>query len=135
MDLSREIIGHGIGNILSGLCGATQNYLVYSNSLLYIRCGGDSRISGVLLIIATIGLWVRGSFLIQYVPTLVVGSLIFHLGIDLMKESLYDTWYVGMHPLEYFTIVIIVGVMGIVGFTEGIMVGVLLACVFFGPLI
>jgi SulP family sulfate permease len=88
-------------------------------------------VSGILLILASIALWVRGSFLITFVPTLVVGSLIFHLGFDLMKESLYDTWSVGMHPLEYATIVVIVGVMGIVGFTEGIMVGVILACIFF----
>jgi sulfate permease, SulP family len=84
-----------------------------------------------MLVLATIGLWIKGTFLISYVPTVVVGSLIFHLGFDLMKESLYDTWSVGMHPLEYTTIVIIVGAMGVVGFTEGIMVGALLACVFF----
>ncbi|KAJ3254399.1 hypothetical protein HK103_007193 [Boothiomyces macroporosus] len=131
VDLSNEIIGHGLSNILSGLAGTTQNYLVYSNSLLYIRSGGDSTTSGVLLILMTIFLWVKGSFVIQYVPTIIVGALIFHLGVDLLKESVYDTWSVGMHPSEYFTIIIIVMVMGVVGFTEGIMVGILLACIFF----
>ncbi|KAJ3274174.1 hypothetical protein HDV01_003457 [Terramyces sp. JEL0728] len=131
VDLSNEIIGHGLSNILSGLAGTTQNYLVYSNSLLYIRSGGNSTTSGVILILMTIFLWVKGSFVIQYVPTIIVGALIFHLGVDLLKESVYDTWSVGMHPSEYFTIIIIVMVMGVVGFTEGIMVGILLACVFF----
>ncbi|KAI8900204.1 sulfate transporter family-domain-containing protein [Globomyces pollinis-pini] len=131
INLSKEIIGHGLSNIASGLIGGTQNYLVYSNSLLYIRSGGDSTISGVLLTIATIVLWIKGSAVIEFVPSIVVGSLIFHLGIDLLKESIFDTWNVGMHPFEYYTIVIIVLVMGVVGFTEGIMVGIMLACIFF----
>ena len=131
VDLSHEIIGHGISNILSGLLGSTQNYMVYSNSLMYIRSGGDSTTAGVLLIIATIALWVKGSAIIEYVPTIVVGSLIFHLGIDLLKESVYDTWACGMHRLEYLTILIIVFMMGFVGFTEGIIVGVILAAGFF----
>lgn len=37
----------------------------------------------------------------------------------------------GIHPLEYATIIIIVGVMGFVGFTEGIFFGIILACIFF----
>ena len=132
IDLSTEILGHGISNIMSGLIGATQNYLTYSNSLLYIRSGGSTSISGFMLFVFTAIVWVKGNFIIMYIPTLVVGALIFHLGIDLMKESLWDTLNVGMHPLEYFTIVVIVFTMAVVGFTEGIIVGALLACVFFG---
>ncbi|KAI8927111.1 sulfate transporter family-domain-containing protein [Entophlyctis helioformis] len=131
VDLSREIIGHGISNILAGLAATPQNYLVYSNSLLYIRSGGDSQISGALLTLATVLLWIKGSTVIGYVPTIVVGSLIFHLGIDLITESVIDTYYVGIHPLEYATILVIVAVMGVIGFTEGVMVGIMLACVFF----
>ena len=131
VDLSKEILGHGVSNILSGLTGATQNYLTYSNSLLFIRSGGSSSVSGFMLFVFTLLVWVKGNFIITYIPTLVVGALIFHLGIDLMKESLWDTLNVGMHPLEYFTIVVIVITMAVVGFTEGIIVGVLLACVFF----
>ena len=96
--------------------------MVYSNSLLYIRCGGNSTISGIILIILTIVLWIKGSVVVDFVPIIVVGSLIFHLGIDLLKESVYDTLRVGMHRLEYLTILIIVGIMGLVGFTEGILV-------------
>jgi SulP family sulfate permease len=58
-------------------------------------------------------------------------SLIFHLGMDLMKESLYDTLSAGLHKLEYLTILVIVFVMGCIGFTEGIGIGIILACVFF----
>ena len=62
---------------------------------------------------------------------MLIFSLIFHLGMDLIKESVFDTWSSGMHRLEYITILIIIAVMGFVGFTEGIVIGIILACVFF----
>ncbi|KAI9204235.1 sulfate transporter family-domain-containing protein [Polychytrium aggregatum] len=130
-DINHEIVGHGISNIVSSFFGTIQNYLVYSNSVLYIRSGGGSVIGGFLLAVGTSIVWFAGSAVISIVPTLVVGALIFHLGIDLMKESIIDTWNVGIHPLEYFTIITIVVTMGVFGFTEGIIVGIILACVFF----
>ncbi|KAJ3279289.1 hypothetical protein HK104_001585 [Borealophlyctis nickersoniae] len=131
VDVNREIIGHGISNLAAGFVGTCQNYLVYSNSVLYIRSGGNSRLGGLLLAVATAAVWVAGDVVLGYVPTIVVGSLIFHLGIDLLKESVVDTWNIGIHPLEYLTIIAIVAIMGIWGFTEGIVVGIILACVFF----
>jgi SulP family sulfate permease len=74
VDTNSEIIGHGISNLLSGLAGTCQNYLVYSNSLLYIRSGGNSRTAGFMLALATLLLWVVGGGIINFVPTIVVGS-------------------------------------------------------------
>ncbi|KND02916.1 uncharacterized protein SPPG_01997 [Spizellomyces punctatus DAOM BR117] len=131
VDLNRELIGHGISNFVSGLFGATQNYLVYSNSILYIRSGGASITGGLLLALGTALVWIAGGKVVAFVPTIVVGALIFHLGIDLLKESVVDTWNTGIHTLEYLTILSIVTIMGVVGFTEGIVAGVILACTFF----
>ncbi|KAJ3008097.1 hypothetical protein HKX48_008773 [Thoreauomyces humboldtii] len=131
VDLNQELIGHGISNLISGAFGTTQNYLVYSNSILYIRSGGNSITGGLMLAGATALIWIAGGKVIGFVPTIVVGSLIFHLGIDLLKESVWDTWNTGIHMLEYATIISIVTIMGVVGFTEGILTGVVLACVFF----
>ncbi|KAI8814169.1 sulfate transporter family-domain-containing protein [Cladochytrium replicatum] len=131
VDTNLEIVGHGISNLLAGVFGTVQNYLVYANSVLSIRSGGASRVFGILLAAATAAIWIVGGSVIGLVPTVVVTALIFHLGIDLMKESVWDTLHVGMHPLEYLTILAIVGIMGIWGFTEGIIVGIILACFFF----
>ncbi|KAJ3125549.1 hypothetical protein HK098_000168 [Nowakowskiella sp. JEL0407] len=100
VDTNLEIVGHGISNIAAGLIGTVQNYLVYANSLLYIRSGGNTRIGGFLLAIATAVVWIVGGSVVSLVPTMVVGSLIFLLGIDLMKESIVDTLHVGIHFLE-----------------------------------
>ena len=112
VDLSHELMGHGYGNLVSGFLGAPQNYMVYSNSLLFLRSGGGSFASEIALCLASAVLLFVGSQVAALVPAIVVGALIFHLGIDLMKESLYDSWKHGIHPLEYFTIWVIVAVMG-----------------------
>jgi anti-anti-sigma regulatory factor len=71
-----------------------------------------------------------GKTVISVVPSVVVGSLIFLLGIELCKEGLVDTFR-RVHVLEYTTILIIVTIMTTMGFTEGILAGIILANTFF----
>ncbi|KAL9098204.1 MAG: hypothetical protein Q9163_006093 [Psora crenata] len=130
VDVDRELRAHGVSNVLSGACGSIQNYLVYTNSVLFVRGGGDSRLAGVMLAIATCGILVVGTSIIGFIPVMVVGALIFFLGIDLMREALWQTWG-KVHRLEYLTIVIIVVTMGVWDFVIGILVGIVLACVSF----
>ena len=89
---------------------ALQNYLVYTNSVLFVRNGGDSRVAGVMLAAATFGVLVSGPRIIGYVPIMVVGALIFFLGIDLMREALVVPWG-KVHRLEYFTVRLIIILM------------------------
>lgn len=79
---------------------------------------------------ATAILWMIGPWIVGYIPVMVVGSLIFHLGLDLLKEALVDTWH-AVHYLEYITICGIVACMAVLGFVEGILVGIIMACIFF----
>lgn len=147
VNIDRELKAHGLSNTLSGFCGSIQvrfsannhrndadvaakNYLVYTNTVLFMRSGGDKRLAGIMLAIATSGVLVIGTTIIGYIPVMVVGALIFFLGIDLMKEALIDTWG-KVHRLEYFTIIIIVVTMGVWDFVIGIVIGILLACVSF----
>lgn len=130
IDVDRELRAHGVSNILSGLAGSIQNYLVYTNSVLFIRAGADSRLSGVLLAVATTGIMFAGPSIIGFIPVCVVGTLVYLLGYELVKEALWDT--IGrVRPFEYATIAIIVVVMGAVNFVVGILVGILLACMSF----
>jgi sulfate permease, SulP family len=130
LDVDRELIAHGVSNALSGLCGSIQNYLVYTNSLLFIRSGGNSRVAGVLLAIATTAILFAGTGIIGYIPVMVVGALIFLLGMDLLIEALYDTWGRVNH-LEYLTIIAIIFSMAAWDFVFGILVGIILSTFFF----
>lgn len=127
VSINRELIMHGISNTLSGCVGSIQNYLVFVNSVLFMNTGGNSRMAGYLLAAATFGLWVAGPVVIGYVPVMVVGTLIYMLGIDLAQEALIAT-YGRLHRLEYFTIVVIALVMGVYDFVVGIGIGIGLAC-------
>lgn len=115
-------------SLLRSVTDTLQNYLVYANSVMFIANGGDSRVAGSLLALATGAVWVAGPAMIGYIPICLVGALIFLLGIDLMKEALWDT-FGKCHKLEYFTIVAIVLIMGVHDFVIGIFVGIVLACV------
>ena len=128
IDVNRELIAHGISNTISGCVGSIQNYLVYANSIMFINNGGDSRVAGLLLAVATTAVWMAGPAMIGFIPVCLVGALIFLLGIQLMKEAVWDT--LGrLQRLEYFTVLAIVLIMGVYDFVIGIFAGIVLACV------
>lgn len=89
LDLDRELIAHGISNALSGFAGSIQNYLVYTNSLIFIKGGGNSRLAGVMLAFFTFGILISGPGLIGYIPVMMVGVLIFTLGFELVIEAVW----------------------------------------------
>jgi SulP family sulfate permease len=76
---------------------------VYTNSLLFIDSGGNSRLAGVMLAGATAGIMLVGPVIVGFIPVMVVGALIFLLGIELMEEALVDTWG-KLHRHEYLTV-------------------------------
>ncbi|KAF6071960.1 Sulfate transporter family protein [Candida albicans] len=123
VDVDRELVAHGYSNAISGLVGSIQNYLVYTNSVLFIRAGADDRVAGVMLAIATAAVMMVGPVVIGYIPVCVVGALIYLLGYELLKEAIYDTWG-RLRNIEYITIIIIVVTMGAVDFVAGIGVGI-----------
>ncbi len=130
VDTDRELIGHGISNLAAGAFFSGPNYITYVNSLLFYRVGGGSRLSGLMLAAGTFIILLAGPGMIGYLPVMIVGALIFVLGIDLVKESLWDT--IGrVNRWEYFTIIIIIIVMTLWDFVVGILAGIILACLFF----
>ena len=70
---------------------------------MFISNGGNSRLAGILLAIATAGVWIAGPTMIGFVPIMVVGALIFYLGVALLEEAVIDTWG-KMNRLEYLTV-------------------------------
>ncbi|KAI5466378.1 sulfate transporter family-domain-containing protein [Mariannaea sp. PMI_226] len=125
-DLDKELRLHGYSNFLSGCFGSIQNYLVYANTVFFMRSGGNSRMAGYILATATFGVMLIGPSLIGFIPVMMVGTLIFDLGFELMMEALWLPRK-KLKLAEYMTVVVIVLVMGIHDFVVGIGVGILLA--------
>ena len=125
-DLDYELKLHGYSNFLSGLCGSIQNYLVYANTVFFMRSGGDSRLAGIELAILTFCVMIIGPSLVGFIPVTMVGVLIFDLGFELLHEAVWQTRK-KLKFLEYLTVLVIVLIMGIYDFVVGIGVGILLA--------
>nr|ODN97800.1 vacuolar protein [Cryptococcus depauperatus CBS 7855] len=130
VQLDRELLAHGAANVLAGLVGTVPNYLTYVNTLLFYRVGGGSRLSGVMLAIATSIVMMVGPTVMATLPVMVVGALIFALGIDLVTEAVWDTRH-RVNRMEYATIWVITIGMTIFDFVVGLLLGIVLACVFF----
>ncbi|KAI1459055.1 sulfate transporter family protein [Annulohypoxylon moriforme] len=128
LDLDHELKLHGYSNFISGCVGSIQNYLVFANTLFFMRSGGDSRLAGFMLAALTFGVMTIGPVIIGYIPVMVVGTLIFVLGFELLMDALVSTRR-KLKLLEYLTIVVIVLTMGIYDFVVGIFVGIILAFV------
>ncbi|KAI1001576.1 Uncharacterized protein K3495_g6623 [Podosphaera aphanis] len=126
LDLDREILAHGISNTLSGLCGSIQNYLVYTNSFMVIKSGGNSRLAGILIALATVIVMIIGPSIIGYIPVVMIGVLIFILGIFLLREAIWIPRK-KLKLLEYVTVLAMVVTMGIYDFIIGILAGIGLA--------
>lgn len=102
-DLNRELKLHGYSNFLSGLTGSIQNYLVYANTLFFIRSGGNSRLAGIMLAGLTFVMLVIGPVIIGYIPVMMVGTLIFVLGFELLADALIAPRR-KLKILEYLTV-------------------------------
>lgn len=126
-DVDKELVAHGYSNFISGMVGSIQNYLVYTNSVLFIRAGADSPFAGYMLALLTFIVMIIGPVIVSFIPICIVGSLIFLLGYELLVEALLDTRG-KVTNFEYITIVIIVLTMGIFDFVLGVIIGILIAC-------
>lgn len=125
-DLDKELRLHGYSNFLSGCLGSIQNYLVYANTVFFMRSGGDSRLAGYMLAALTFGVMCVGPSLIGFIPVMMVATLIYDLGFELLLEAVWLPRK-KLKLAEYLTVIVIVLVMGIYDFVIGIGVGILLA--------
>ncbi|KAG1764436.1 sulfate transporter family-domain-containing protein [Suillus occidentalis] len=115
VDTNKELLAHGYSNIVSGCLGT-----------VFYRVGGGNRIAGFLLAVATFILLMIGTGPIAYIPVMVVSSLIFVLGIDLVKEALWDTRH-RVSRMEYITIVSIIVTMTAWDFVIGVLFGIVVS--------
>ena len=129
VDVNKELTAHGMANLVAAGLASLQTYMVYSSSLLYFRCGGGSRVTGFCIALAVMACIPLTSSLICYLPRMLAGLLLGHLGVELLWESVVDTWPRLGWP-DYLIVVFIAGVCN-VSFIYGLMVGLLCACVAF----
>lgn len=75
VDTNTELVNHGLSNFISGCFGTIPNYLVYTNSVLFYRVGGTTRLSSFMLALATLAVFLIGPWVIGYLPVMIVGTV------------------------------------------------------------
>jgi SulP family sulfate permease len=130
MDLERELRASGLANLASGLTGGMVGYLSVSRSLLNFQAGAVSRVAGVWTAILCAVVAFVFTPAVFYVPRPVLAGLLLYLGLALLREWLWDAFF--KLPLrEYALIVGILVVIAVRDIITGVIVGLLVASVFF----
>jgi len=121
-DMNKELVAHGISNVAAGIFGGLQNYMAYTQSVLYDKSGGRGKGSGFAVAILTGLLFFVGPTIASYIPKCMAGTLLLHVGIDLFLEGVYDS-YGKFDMLEYAGIWLIVVVMTLAGMDAAMIAG------------
>lgn len=121
-NMNKELIAHGYSNILAGFFGGLQNYMAYTQSVLYDKSGGRGKASGVAVAIVTASLFFIGPTIASYIPRCMAGTLLFHVGADLFLEGVYDS-FGKFDNLEYAGIWLITIVMTAYGMDAAMIAG------------
>ncbi|MGD8792194.1 MAG: SulP family inorganic anion transporter [Anaerolineae bacterium] len=131
VDLNRELKAAGLANVLAGLSGGGPvGYHALSISALSYRAGAPSRLVGLVAAALAGATLLAGPALLAYFPKMVLGGLIFFLGLDFLVEWLYSAWF-RLSRLDYGIVVAIMVAMAAIGVLEGVGLGLGLAVVLF----
>ena len=129
-DLDKELRLTGYSNILAGIAGAPAGYLTLSETSLAYNIGSRSRLPSIIVaIFCGIALLV-GAQILSIFPKVILGGLLLNLGLEFLVEWLVDTWK-RLNKSDYLVILLILIVIGTVGFLEGIVIGLLMSIVLF----
>ena len=125
-DMNVELVAHGWSNFAAGLFGGLQNYMAYSNSVIYSKSGGKGIGSSLSIVAATIVLFIIGPTITSFVPRCMAGTLLLHIGVDLFLEGVKDS-YGDYDTLEYSGIWLITIVMVVFGMSAALIAGAVAA--------
>jgi len=87
----REVVAHGIANVVSGLCGGVPVVLTRSTALASYNAGARTRMTVVVTALALAFVLTFGGALLGRVPMAVIAGLMVTLGIQLI-----DRWTTGL---------------------------------------
>ena len=130
VDLDRELRSVGLQASLAGLGGGMPGFPAVSLTLLARHLGAPNRIVGVIVAGLSAATLVLGQFILDIVPTPLLGGLLAWVGGALIVE-----WLImparRLMPREYAIILLIFVVIVGVGFPSGILVGLIAAVTLF----
>jgi SulP family sulfate permease len=125
-DLDRELRTNGIANAVAGLTGSMVGFLSIGRTLLNYRAGANSLLAGLVTGLFCGGVFLFGGSYLFYLPKAIVGGFLFYIGLSLLVQWGYSTWF-RLPKGEYAVVIIILIVIANVGIVQGIGFGIIVA--------
>jgi SulP family sulfate permease len=130
IDINRELLVVGVGNVVSGLAGGLPGFSDISFSTLNKQLAGGTRLVG-LLVAGLLALTVfAGASFLGYFPRPVLAGVIFFIGLSLLYEWTYQAWF-KFPRIDFAILLTILAVIALRGFLEGVTVGLVAAILLF----
>lgn len=130
IDLNRELRSVGAADFMAGLFGGTAGFHSLSLSTLRYSMGANNRMVGLFSAAMCGSIIFFGSSLLSYFPRPIMGSVLLYLGFAFLYQWLYEAWF-KLPRLDCFLIILILVVIGALGFIEGVGAGILIAIIIF----
>ncbi len=130
IDLNHELVGAGLGNLVAGLGGGMVGYHAISSSSLNHAMGGNKRLPGLIMAGLIFLTAIFGTSILNYLPKMILGALLVFLGLSLLVEWVYESWF-KFPKIDFLIILLILVVIAVRGFLPGIAVGLVVTIVMF----
>jgi len=86
-DSDRELIGQGIGNLISGLCGGLPGAGATMRTVINVKSGGKTPVSGMVHALVILIVVLKAGELTSNIPHAVLAGILIKVGIDIIDWS------------------------------------------------
>ncbi|MEM7067094.1 MAG: SulP family inorganic anion transporter [Cyanobacteria bacterium P01_B01_bin.77] len=130
LDLNQELRAVGLANVVAGMGSTMAGNQALPSTLLVHKMGAGSRLTGLFKALPCFAVLLLGPEFLAYLPKPILGSLLLFLGLELLWQWLYQSWF-RLAWYDYLTIVVTLVVINRVDFIVGILVGLVMTAVQF----
>lgn len=120
-DSNRELVGQGLGNVISGLCGGLPGAGSTMGTVVNIQSGASSALSGVVRVLALFIAFFAAANIVEFIPMAVLAAIALKVGLNILdwafvkrahvvSRSAAFTMYVVLVLTVFLDLVIAVGV-------------------------
>ena len=92
LDINHELSTVGLSNIVSGLTGGYTGSYIFSQTIFTYRTGTDSRVVGVVVVIAEFLIFAAPVNIMSYIPKFFFAATLIFIAFDLCIEYLVHSF-------------------------------------------
>ena len=129
-DSNKELIGQGIGNAVAGLFGGAPGAGATMRTVVNIRTGGRTRISGMIHALVLLGVVLGLGTYASYIPNTVLAGILIKVGLDIIDWNYIKNAHRGPR-WDLALMLIVVGLTIFVDLITAVAAGVVLASIAF----